>query len=51
MARCGRDQLVGHFGVEDGLLVAVRMDVVARVTILRMAVSLAHGRSAKSHKW
>lgn len=51
MARCGRDQLVGHFRVGDGLLVAVRMDVVARVTILRMAVSLAHGRSAKSHKW
>ena len=42
---------MGHFRVGDGLLVAVRMDVVARVTILRMAVSLAHGRSAKSHRY
>ena len=33
-------QLVGHLGAADGLLVEVRMDLRAGVTMLRMAMAL-----------
>ena len=49
MAR-GRRQLVGHLKVADGLFVEGWIDLIAGVTILRMAVSLAHKETLKSHE-
>jgi hypothetical protein len=49
MAR-GRGKLVGHLEAAEGLVMEVRIDVKAGVTILRMAVSLAHNESQKSHE-